>query len=154
LILSTAFLASSSLWSRTSCGVLGTAWISSSITLLEAVEWLQQASPLVSQLTLLPPMPSRHRVKFFSHCLFDPQSVLRAVGLFLHVSSHCSARTSPEFHFSPSAQLEVSLGPPPFLASRPLWPSPFLLGLDEVEPLLHLLAFVIGWAHPPILQFR
>jgi hypothetical protein len=51
-----------------------------------------------------------------------------------------------------AAQPKVSLRPPPLLDLRPLWPVLFTPGLDEGEPLSHILTFAIRWDHPPILH--
>jgi hypothetical protein len=56
-------------------------------------------------------------------------------------------QTSPGGHLSLATQPDVSLALPPFLASMPLWPTLFLLGPDEGEPLLHMSFYVVGQAH-------
>jgi hypothetical protein len=78
---------------------------------------------------------------------------MQAAGHFLSRFSPCLLHASPEGHLSFAAQPKVSLKNPVFLASRPLWPAPFIPVLDEVESLLHLISFTFGWDRPPILYF-
>jgi len=86
-------------------------------------------------------------------------SSLREVGPFPSVSSLFLPQAFLETHPSHfhkrshnTAQLVVSLRLPLFLSLGLLYPSPFLLVLSEVEPLLRLQVFLARRSHPPILK--